>query len=314
MRNEVELMGIVRPAIAEKPTAYWSERLSKADIMHERLNSFREFLRQPQAEAIDLIGWLEPGGTPEPIPVPNIAGIATLADGTPRGTTPVLGQHTAEVLREHGFSREQIVLIERKVVLGQVGQARLVGVSVTNGLRALVVGGAPHLTYFFPVGSLLNGSVLVDAHVGRQAQHALGDDVAHDLVGAAGDARGRRRHQGLLEHRGERRQLRVGEDAALLHQVHGEGGDVLQLGAVDQLADRGFRPRRLAARQRRHGAEVRVLEALARHVPVGELVAHGLVLEGRAVVQLDLARQLEDVLDADAAGARRSCSARSSAW
>ena len=44
MRNEVELMAIVRPAIAEKPTATWSERLSKADIMHERLNSFREFL------------------------------------------------------------------------------------------------------------------------------------------------------------------------------------------------------------------------------------------------------------------------------
>src|SRR2546422_6884571 len=48
------------------------------------------------------------------------------------------------------------------------------------------------------------------------------------------NARGWRRHQGLLEHRGERRQLRVGENAALLHQVHGEGGEVLQPGAVDR--------------------------------------------------------------------------------
>ena len=45
MSNEAELMAIVRPAIAEKPTAYWSERLREADIMHERLNTFREFLR-----------------------------------------------------------------------------------------------------------------------------------------------------------------------------------------------------------------------------------------------------------------------------
>ena len=30
--------------IAEKPTAYWAERLREADIMHERLNTFREFL------------------------------------------------------------------------------------------------------------------------------------------------------------------------------------------------------------------------------------------------------------------------------
>jgi crotonobetainyl-CoA:carnitine CoA-transferase CaiB-like acyl-CoA transferase len=117
MSNEAELMGIVRPAIAEKPTAYWSERLREADIMHERLNTFREFLRQPQADAIGLVSWLEPGGTPEPVPVPNIAGIAPFAKDTPRGTTPLLGQHTAEVLREHGFSREEIAsLLERNIV------------------------------------------------------------------------------------------------------------------------------------------------------------------------------------------------------
>jgi crotonobetainyl-CoA:carnitine CoA-transferase CaiB-like acyl-CoA transferase len=109
--------GIVRPAIAEKPTATWSERLSKADIMQERLNSFREFLVQPQAGAIDLIGWLKPAEAPEPVPVPNIAGIAKLADGTPRATTPVLGQHTADILRDHGFKPAEIAaLIERKVV------------------------------------------------------------------------------------------------------------------------------------------------------------------------------------------------------
>lgn len=117
MRNEVELMGIVRPVIAENSTAYWSERLREADIMHERLNTFREFLRQPQAEAIGLVSWLEPGGTTEPVPVPNVAGIAPFAQGTPRGSTPVLGQHTEEVLRDHGFSAADVAaLIERKVV------------------------------------------------------------------------------------------------------------------------------------------------------------------------------------------------------
>ena len=117
MRNEAELMGIVRPAISEKPTAYWSARLSEADIMHERLNTFREFLRSPQADAIGLVSWLEPGGTPEPVPVPNLAGIAPFANGTPRGTTPVLGQHTAEILRDHGFAGADIAsLIERKIV------------------------------------------------------------------------------------------------------------------------------------------------------------------------------------------------------
>ena len=54
MRNEAELLALLRPAIAENPTAYWAERLAKADIMHERLNGFREFLAQPQTKAIDL--------------------------------------------------------------------------------------------------------------------------------------------------------------------------------------------------------------------------------------------------------------------
>ena len=78
----------LRPAIAEHPTAYWAERLTRADIMHERLNGFRDFLAQPQTKAIDLVSWLTPAGAPESVPVPNIAGSAPFADGTPRGTTP----------------------------------------------------------------------------------------------------------------------------------------------------------------------------------------------------------------------------------
>jgi crotonobetainyl-CoA:carnitine CoA-transferase CaiB-like acyl-CoA transferase len=116
-RNEADLMSILRPAIAEKSTAYWSERLREADIMHERLNSFREFLRQPQAEAINLISWLQLDDAPEPLPLPNVAGMAPFASGTPRAATPVPGQHTRDILGEHGFSADAIDgLIARKTV------------------------------------------------------------------------------------------------------------------------------------------------------------------------------------------------------
>ena len=115
--NEAELMAIVRPAIAAQPTAHWAGRLREADIMHERLNSFREFLQHPQTEAIGLVGWLEPDGPPAPVPMANIAGVAPFAEGSPRAVTPVLGQHTADVLREHGLTAGDIAsLIERGIV------------------------------------------------------------------------------------------------------------------------------------------------------------------------------------------------------
>src|SRR5262245_39389486 len=92
-------------------------RLREADIMHQRLNTFREFLDQPQADAINLISWLQVSGATEPVPVSNVVGIAPPANGSARGTTPALGQHTGEILREHGFSPADIaLLVERNIV------------------------------------------------------------------------------------------------------------------------------------------------------------------------------------------------------
>jgi crotonobetainyl-CoA:carnitine CoA-transferase CaiB-like acyl-CoA transferase len=115
--NEAELLAVIRPAIAEKSTAYWAQRLREADIMHERLNSFREFVVQPQAEAINLFSWLQLAGADERIPIPNIAGIAPFTQGAPHATTPVPGQHTLAVLQEHGYSADEIAGLRSRNVI-----------------------------------------------------------------------------------------------------------------------------------------------------------------------------------------------------
>ena len=115
--NEVELMIWVRATIAAKPTAYWMERLQKADIMHERLNDFREFVAHPQVAATELISWLHVPGVPEPLAVPNLAGMPLLVDGTARANCPVPGQHTRAILAEHGFAETEIdQLLESRVI------------------------------------------------------------------------------------------------------------------------------------------------------------------------------------------------------
>jgi crotonobetainyl-CoA:carnitine CoA-transferase CaiB-like acyl-CoA transferase len=106
--NDVALYAIVRPAIAARPWAEWNERFTRARLMHERLNSYADFLAQPHVKESGLIQWLAQAGLNRPVPVPALPGMLPQADGTPRGTAPVPGQHTAAILAEHGYGAAEI--------------------------------------------------------------------------------------------------------------------------------------------------------------------------------------------------------------
>ena len=118
-RNQDALYAIIRPAIAAKSSAALAERLAAARIMHERPNSYADFLAQPQVKATNLIQWLTQPGVPQPVPLPALPGTTTLVDGSPAATAPVCGQHTDAVLREHGYSGDEIAaLVARGAIPG----------------------------------------------------------------------------------------------------------------------------------------------------------------------------------------------------
>jgi crotonobetainyl-CoA:carnitine CoA-transferase CaiB-like acyl-CoA transferase len=51
--------------------------------------------------------------------MPNIPGLPPLQSGTKRAHAPALGEHTREVLAEHGYSEGDIAaLLARKVIAG----------------------------------------------------------------------------------------------------------------------------------------------------------------------------------------------------
>lgn len=115
--NLDDLLVLVRKAFAAKPTAWLSERLTERGIMNAKVNTYEEFLREPQVEATGIISWLNQPGLPEPIPMPNIPGLPPFRDGTKRAHAPRLGEHTVEVLEEHGYSRSEIeTLLADKVL------------------------------------------------------------------------------------------------------------------------------------------------------------------------------------------------------
>ena len=76
--------------------------------MHERLNSYADFLEQPHVKETGLIQWLSQAGLNRPVPVPALPGMLPQADGTPRGTAPVSGQHSAAILAELGYGQAEI--------------------------------------------------------------------------------------------------------------------------------------------------------------------------------------------------------------
>ena len=111
LANDVALYAIVRPALAARPCAEWTLRLTEARIMHERLNSYAEFIDQPHVRETGLMQRLEQAGVPQPVPVPALPGTPLPAAGTLRAEAPLPGQHTQAILAEHGFSPHDIATL-----------------------------------------------------------------------------------------------------------------------------------------------------------------------------------------------------------
>ncbi len=117
--NLDELFAVLRPMFAARTTAWLAERLTAKGIMNGRVNSYEEFLREEQVAATGIMSWLAQPGLPELVPMPNIPGLPPFESGTKRAHAPALGEHTREVLADHGYSAAEIAMLyEKKVVAG----------------------------------------------------------------------------------------------------------------------------------------------------------------------------------------------------
>ena len=118
--NLDELYAVLRPMFKARTTAWLSERLSANGLMNGRVNSYQEFLQEEQVAATGIMSWLEQPGVAELVPMPNIPGLPPFESGSKRAHAPSLGEHSSDVLQQHGYSAAAIAaLFESKVVAGQ---------------------------------------------------------------------------------------------------------------------------------------------------------------------------------------------------
>ncbi len=115
--NADTLRARLEPVLATRPTAEWIPKLEAHDILCAAVRSTAEALCDPQLIANRLIietedphrGKLRHIGTPLRL------------QGTPpapSAVAPILGEHTDEVLKEHGFTADEIAMLRARKIIG----------------------------------------------------------------------------------------------------------------------------------------------------------------------------------------------------
>ncbi len=102
---------------ATRDLAEWAERLDEHELLWAAVSSVPEVIADPQLNEYDAFPTVTApdGDQYRVIGVPfEIAG----ADVRPRGPAPAIGQHTAEVLSDHGFSDEEVATLAANRVFG----------------------------------------------------------------------------------------------------------------------------------------------------------------------------------------------------
>ncbi len=105
--NGSDLIALIAPIIATKPTAVWCAHLAEIDVLHAPVHTHQDLFEDPQVKAVDAIRWVE-DDTLGRIPMAAIPGQPAPATGDRLSHSPRVGEHSREILTELSYSDERI--------------------------------------------------------------------------------------------------------------------------------------------------------------------------------------------------------------
>ena len=108
IKNEASLLAILRSEFAKQPTAYWARKLTAAGVMNASVQTYGDCLDHPQTKSLTAVEYVEHPGVGT-IAVAQIPGTPPVASQPiSRSRSPLIGEHTAEILGEIGFDEAEV--------------------------------------------------------------------------------------------------------------------------------------------------------------------------------------------------------------
>lgn len=117
-KNKARLEARMCEVLAGKSGEQWSAIFSGSGILYEGVNNYADYLEHPQVTETGAVAWVDDPRAGR-IPVPQIPGTRPFVENDPNAVSPMLGEHTDEILGELGYNPAEIAeLTARKVVCG----------------------------------------------------------------------------------------------------------------------------------------------------------------------------------------------------